>query len=110
MWDSGHTRKAHKSRPSASESCRNGDVPALTLSAINVRIWPRPQADCEWAREHAFTRLRRFLAAGFPSRFTEERRRLYFLGYRGGRRARPRARASGPPPSPFQLLVAFPGV
>jgi hypothetical protein len=37
MWDSGHTRKAHKSRPSASESCRNGDVPALTLSAINRR-------------------------------------------------------------------------
>jgi hypothetical protein len=35
MWDSGHTRKGHKTRPSASESCRNGDVPALTLSAIN---------------------------------------------------------------------------
>src|SRR6202022_3509975 len=37
MWDSGHTRKAHKSRPSASESCRKGDVPELTLSAINRR-------------------------------------------------------------------------
>jgi hypothetical protein len=37
MWDSGQTRKAHKSRPSASESCRNGDVPALMLSAINRR-------------------------------------------------------------------------
>src|SRR3984893_803628 len=37
MWDSGHTRKAHKSRPSASESCRNGDVPGLTLCAIDRR-------------------------------------------------------------------------
>ncbi len=43
MWDSGHTRKAHKSRPSASESCQNGDVPALTLSAINRRD---PYSEC----------------------------------------------------------------
>src|SRR5450631_2877001 len=49
MWDSGHTRKAHKSRPSASESCRNGDVPALTLNAINRciirRLWREESVD-----------------------------------------------------------------
>src|SRR5450631_4250515 len=49
MWDSGHTRKAHKSRPSASDSCRNGDVPALTLNAINRciirRLWREESVD-----------------------------------------------------------------
>jgi hypothetical protein len=40
MWDSDHTRKAHKPPPSASESCRNGDVShhadQLSSSAIGM--------------------------------------------------------------------------
>src|ERR1700732_1983083 len=44
MWDSGHTRKAHKPRPSGSESCRNGDVPALTLSVPLTDVILTPTA------------------------------------------------------------------
>ena len=42
--DSGHTRKAHKPRPSGSESCRNGDVPALTLSVPLTDVILTPTA------------------------------------------------------------------
>src|ERR1700737_2583503 len=94
MWDSGHTRKAHKSRPSASGSGGKGDVPELTLSAINRRD---PYSDGTIRNSRIAPSYRKILAQSHSAPGGHK-------SSAGCTVARGPTRASGPLPDPRRLL------